>query len=66
MHMMHTQINDLIIANLFIFPHTFSLDQEHFSGRNRVSSGEHCRKGYHRVKMNTERNKSVYGIIIVF
>lgn len=23
MHIMHTQINDLIIANLFIFPHTF-------------------------------------------
>lgn len=44
MHMMHTQINDLIIANLFIFPHTFLLGQEHFVGRNRVSSGEHCRK----------------------
>lgn len=44
MHMIHTQINDLIIANLFIFPHTFSLGQEHFFGRKRVSSGEHCRK----------------------
>lgn len=44
MHTMHTQINDLIIANLFLFSHTFSLGQEHFFGRNRVSSGEHCRK----------------------
>lgn len=44
MHIMHTQINDLIIANWFIFPHTFSLGQEHFSGWNRVSSDKNCRK----------------------
>lgn len=43
MHMMHTQIYDLIIANLFIFQHTVSLGQEHFFWRNSVSSGEHFR-----------------------
>lgn len=31
MHMMHTQINDLIIANLFIFPHTFHWVRNIFS-----------------------------------
>lgn len=43
-HIMHTQINGLIIANLSIFPHTFSLGEEHFFVQNRVSSGEQCRK----------------------
>lgn len=40
-HIMHTEIIDLIVANLF--SHTFSKGSEHFFGRNRVPLAVHCR-----------------------
>lgn len=44
MHIMHTQINNLIIADLLIFQHTLSKGSEQFFQINRVSPAKHCRK----------------------
>lgn len=43
MHLMHNQINDLIIVNLLIFSHTFWREREHFCGINRMSLTSHCK-----------------------
>lgn len=63
-HIMRTQIIDLIIANLLIFSHTFSKGTEHFVGRNRVSSAVHCRIRHLSIALKrTEEEIKVCGII---
>lgn len=41
-YIIHNQVNDLLIAYVLIFSHTFPKDSEHFCGINRSSPGEHC------------------------